>query len=474
MRLLKTKLKKAILNRVHRQNELDRSKRSIPVCLPPALWDLETGRNGHLFSGGADLNQIAREYGTPLHVVDKKRLEKNYFAFVNAFKKHYPQVEITYSYKTNPLPGALKILHDLGAGAEVISHFELWLALKMGVPVEKIVFNGPAKTDEALDLAVASRIKSINIDSEDEIDKIAALAKKYGHQQEVGVRVVTTEGWSSQFGIPIKNGHALQIFERLVRIPHVVPQCIHIHLGTGIKSIETYTQAVKQVLDLAVELKQQLGLNLQSLNYGGGFGVPCVQSYSYWDNKLMLNHLPPASIDPGTCPPVESYGKALADVISPYLAQDPEFRPTIYFEPGRVVTSSAQILLLKIIAIKPGPANIKYAVADGGINIASSLGSEHHEVFAVARANETSDSEYYNIVGPLCCPHDVLFSVKKLPQLKAGDILAVMDAGAYLIPCQTNFSNPRPSAVVVEDGKCKLERERESFEHVVALDAFQD
>jgi diaminopimelate decarboxylase len=110
--------------------------------LSPDLWQLESNSSGQLMIQGIDSVHLSREYGTPLFVVDKNRLKTNYFHFYNSFKKFYPYVEIAYSYKTNPLPGALKALHEFGASAEVVSPFELWLALKLDVPPVKIIFNG--------------------------------------------------------------------------------------------------------------------------------------------------------------------------------------------------------------------------------------------------------------------------------------------------------------------------------------------
>src|SRR5262249_25460286 len=138
--------------------------------LPPDRWDLEVSPDGHLAIQGCDSVMLAEHYGTPLYVVDRARLERNYRGFIDTFLAHYPRVEVGYSYKTNPLPGAIQVLHGLGANAEVISHFELWLALRLGVPPDRIIFNGPGKTPESLRVAVEKNIKLINIDGLGEID----------------------------------------------------------------------------------------------------------------------------------------------------------------------------------------------------------------------------------------------------------------------------------------------------------------
>src|SRR6185369_12390170 len=116
-----------------------------PTALDPQLWDLSVDGAGYLWWEGCRLEELAAEYGTPLHVVNRARLEANWHHFHDAFAARYPRVKVAYSYKTNPLPGVLQALHGFGADAEVISHFELWMALELGVPPQRIVFNGPAK-----------------------------------------------------------------------------------------------------------------------------------------------------------------------------------------------------------------------------------------------------------------------------------------------------------------------------------------
>lgn len=222
----------------------------------PEEWEMEIGPKGSLVIRGCDVVHLAQEYGTPLFIVDKQKLERTFFDFLSAFKDKYEKIEIAYSYKTNPLPSVIKILHDFGASAEVISPFELWLALKLGVPPDKIIYNGPAKTEDALRSAISNKIKLINIDGPTEIDLIARLSKMHTHSQQVGVRVVTGVGWASQFGFKIKNGTAFKAFQELVGLQNVDPCGLHLHLGTGIKDIQTYIQAIDEILDFSVQLKK--------------------------------------------------------------------------------------------------------------------------------------------------------------------------------------------------------------------------
>lgn len=463
------RLKKALLEFVHRRNETARRRHSESGRLPPSLWDLNVSADGHLIWSGCDLIELTRRHGTPLHVVNKDRLKSNYDSFLEAFRAGYPQVDVAYSYKSNPVPGVLAALDEFGALAEVISHYELWLALHLGVPPERIIFNGPAKPRDALELAVSRGVGMINLDSESEIAPIVELARAYGRRQPVGVRVVTSVGWASQFGIPIRDGRAAQAFERLARCEGVSPEGIHIHLGTGIHDIDVYVQAIREVLEFSAELAATRNIHLRHFDFGGGFGVPTVRGYSEWDHRLMRNGYPPAPLDPEAAPSIHAYAEAIAGLITDYMNGHTEVVPHIILEPGRAITSSAQCLLLSLINVKTGLNNQRYAVADGGKNLAMPVGYELHEVFVASRMRDATESSY-SIVGPLCYPEDVLVRARAFPELRPGDTLAIMDAGAYFISNQQTFSNPRPAIAMVSNGQATLLRERETFENMIERD----
>ena len=195
-----------------------------------------------------------------------------------------------FSYKTNPLPGAIRALHRFGASAEVISHFELWLALQLGVPPGRIILNGPAKTLPALDLAVRHGVKLINIDGFAEIEQIDRRAGQHGRKQPVGVRIVTSVGWASQFGFRLagrcRDGG---VPEESSRAAHLDPCALHIHLGTGIRDTQIYFQAIREALQLAARLRAELGVAIRHLDLGGGFGVPTVRPLSPLDAKFLAN-----------------------------------------------------------------------------------------------------------------------------------------------------------------------------------------
>lgn len=467
---LRRAAKLAVLHVLHSRDESKRRRlyggqRSIPLH----HWNISASNEGHLIVGGCDAVELVQRYGTPLHVVDEAMLVRTFSAFKEAFLRRYPRVEIGYSYKTNPLPGVLTALHRAGASAEVISHFELWLALKLGMPGERIIFNGPAKTPEALALAVSNKVKLINIDNLDEPQAIHRLAESHGCRQPVGVRVVPSVGWAGQFGLNIRSGAALAAFRRIAGFDRLIPCGIHMHLGTGIKSVDIYLTAVKEALEFAKSIEKQFGMRMAFLDFGGGFGVPTVKHYSVNDVRLMANGFPPTVLDVSAHPPPDAFAVAVGDLVSRYYPSAEAEQPTIILEPGRAITSSAQMLLLRVLAVKIRHGDNDAVITDGGKNIALPTHYELHELVPASKFGR-SPTRSYDVFGPLCHPGDLLFQSIALPTLEPGDLLAIMDAGAYFIPNQTNFSNPRPAAVMVREGRAEVIRERETFEHVVARD----
>jgi diaminopimelate decarboxylase len=467
---LRERAKRLLIERRHRANEARRAALGQRDGLPPSRWGAAVSAAGDLLIGGCAVADLAEQFGTPLLVVDRNRLETDYARFEAAFASLYPQVEIAYSYKTNPLPGALAVLHELGAAAEVISYFELWLALQLGVPPARIVLNGPGKGRDAIDLAVARGVKLINVDSAEEIGPVAAAARRAGRRQAVGVRVVTSVGWSAQFGLPLRGGAAFDAFRRLRFTAELEPIGLHVHLGTGLRDAPTYLRAVRETLDFARALRAELGIDIRCFDLGGGFAVPTVREFDVWDERLMRHRRPPAPIDPEATPEPSAYARAIVDLVRRFHPGNGGAPPpALIFEPGRAVSSSAQSLVLRVLAIKDTTAGAPAVILDGGKNLAAPLAYEWHELLPARGCTRARDRRYH-FFGPLCHPGEQLFVAKEFPPLSSGDAVAVMDAGAYFVPNQTNFSQPRPAAVLVHDGRATLLRERETFEDIVQRD----
>lgn len=434
--------------------------------LTPELWGCGVNDRGELAIRDVSLVDLARQYGTPLHVVDRERLTRNVDDFLGPFRRRYPRVRLASSYKTNPVPGVLQVLHEAGTIAEVISPFELWLALRLGVPGQNIVYNGPGKTPESLRQAVEAGIRLIHIDGLHEIEAIAAAAREFHKRPRVGLRVVTSVGWSGQFGLSVADGSALRAFAEMRRHPELAPVALHLHIGTGVKDVAAYATAVEEVLRFAGTLHRELGITIESFDFGGGFGVPTVRTRSTWDDRLNHHGHPARLAIPADCPTPDDYAAALIPLVRKHC-RDRE--PEILLEPGRAITSSAQILLLQVLAVKDAGDGRRSVILDGGKNLTLPLEWETHQIFPASRMTAPHETTC-DLYGPLCHPGDVLARHKRMPAPEAGDILAVMDAGAYFVPNQLNFSQPRPAIVLLEDRHVRCLRQREQFEDIVRLD----
>jgi diaminopimelate decarboxylase len=183
----------------------------------------------------------------------------------------------------------------------------------------------------------------------------------------------------------------------------------------------------------------------------------------------MANGFPSTVLDPDAHPVLDKFAEAVSKLVNRYYPPSQDHRPTIILEPGRAISSSAQTLLLRVLAVKEPAGGKEIVITDGGKNLALPTGYEHHQLVAASRLGHTA-TRTYDVFGPLCHPGDILFHAVSLPALEPGALLGIMDAGAYFIPNQTNFSNPRPAAVMVREGRAHLIRQRETFEHVVTLD----
>ncbi len=463
---LMSAVRRLILGALHAVDQRDGEA----APLGPELWGMSVNAAGQLAWDGFPLQDLARDYGTPLHVASRAQLEKTYRRFHAAFARRYPHVSVAYSYKTNPLPGVLRALHEFGADAEVISHYELWLALELGVPPGRIVFNGPAKTPAAIELAVERGIKLINIDGAHEIALIEACAARLSRRQAVGVRIVTSVGWSGQFGFSLVNGAALEAFRSIRRSSHLDPCGLHLHLGTDVKDAGLYFQAAREAFAFAALLRSERLADIRHFDLGGGFGVPTVRPLSSMELRFLDQGMPVRPPQPQGVPQVEDYAAGIIPLAEEYAASGMSAPPEIILEPGRALSSSAQCLLLGVLSVKTGQDGARFVIADGGRNLTMPLAYEYHQLFATSRL-DAGRRLRQTVCGPLCHPSDIVAAHRDLPPIEPGDVLAVMDAGAYFIPNQTSFSNPRPAAAMIANGAVSLIRQRESFQDLLRFDA---
>jgi diaminopimelate decarboxylase len=432
------------------------------IDLPLATWGLTRNDAGSLALRGVDLADLLRTYGSPLHVVDSARLAENAADFTSD-----PRCETFFSYKTNPIRGVLERQHRMGIGAEVISPYELWLARQLGVTPQNTIYNGPAKTTESIREAIESDLGLINVNCREEIAVVANVARELRKKPRIGIRIVVPGGWSGQFGEPCDTGSAMRAFAAASAAKELDVVAIHAHVGGEIACKERLVTFVRDILAFTDQLRRELGLHIEILDFGGSLACPTVVRFDRWE--VRLNQLFGCDLVPR--PPesvlgIRDYVRTIAsEVASHWNAHE---RPRIFLEPGRAMTGNTQLLLCRVLSVREG-TDIDYAVLDAGINVAEPVRNEYHQLAPVG-ARAGARRKLYRLTGPICTPMDVLYGAWELPELHVGDALAILDSGAYFVPFATSFSFPQPAIALVEDGEHRLLRRAERFEDLAGLD----
>lgn len=440
--------------------------------IPAEHFGLERSSSGDLCVDGVSLPELARQHGSPLHVVNAARLRQNALRFLGAARAARLRCDVFYSFKTNPVPGVISQLKSLGMGAEVISHYELWLARQLGFAPERIVYNGPVKSEASLREAIEADILLLNINHREELATIVRVARELGRRPRVGVRVTLGTGWSGQFGTPVAGGLARRVFEEALASDALQVVGLHAHRGGMLRSEAEAHDFAEQALAFTDQLREDLRLELSFLNLGGSLASPSVRGLSEAEvgrNRTFSSEI--VAPNPADAVTIERYVAAITNKVAEHYRQRGLPAPRVLLEPGRSVTSDAQLLLTQVQSLK-SDGDRAYAVLDAGINLAESCRSEYHQLLLANRAGDGS-RELYALAGPICTPGDTLHWGVRLPPLAAGDSLLIMDAGAYFVAFSNSFSFPRPAIVTVDDGQILLLRRAETFNDLLALDQMQ-
>ncbi len=440
--------------------------------LPLDNWNIHYVDH-HLTLHNQSLKKLAEQYKTPLHVVDLEKLKDNFDGFSKTVSKSGIGCEVFLSYKTNPIPWTLSYLHECGAGAEVISEHELGLAFTLGVPGEKIIYNGPAKSDASIALAISKEILMLNINHFEEISKVQRIASELGKKVNVGLRIVSGDTWAGQFGIPISGGQALNTFRQLLEIPEFNVVGVHCHRGVLLGSKEAVRTHANNVLGFCADLKNELNYIPQIIDFGGSLGISTTRHYTKDDIKFAQTFL----IDPRE-PKVDQkatpqeFAKTIAQAVEDWFQSQSLPPARIIIEPGRSLTGNTQILLSSVMSIRQED-RFSYAIMDAGVNIAEIMAMEFHQIYPVRESNYPRKK--YRLVGPICHMGDTLHYSWELPEVEEGDLIAIMDSGAYFVPQSNSFSFLRPAIIAVDKvGKATIIRHREKENHILARDVLRE
>ena len=418
---------------------------------------LETNSKGHIEFDGFDCVELAEEFKTPLYVISEKRVRENYRKISKTFRSLYKNIEIAYAYKANPTLAVCAILKEEGAMAEIISTGELFLAYLVGVDGSKIVFNGCNKDREGIRLAIKIGAL-INVDSFQDLKTVGEEATKLNMRARIGIRINpivrtgTLSVWetaldNSKFGITMEKG--LEAYRKAKKMKNIDVLGIHTHIGSQIENEKSYITATERIMDFLYDLKKKLGIDIEFIDIGGGIPVP----FRYKE-----------------LPPVEKYAHAIIDTFNEKRERYNLGDPKLVLEPGGSIIGSATILLLKVGIVKREESTKKWVCVDGGanINLRATQGWYVYQIVCCNKMNETK-KEKINIAGPLCYAGDVLGYNRELPYLEEGDILAMLDCGAYTMAIQNRYNSyPFPAVLLLKKNKAVLVRRRENFTDLVA------
>ena len=437
------------------------------------LWGLKVNKSGNLSVNSCDCIDLVEKYGTPLLVVNSERLTKDATQICSALASasFSDGSKVLYSYKTNCTPGILKLIHKYDIGAEVISAYELWLAEKLGIPGKEIVYNGVDKSEESIFRAVNMGILTLNIDHREEIQRIYSIAKKVNKRLNVGIRL----GFNcrSQFGLEIDD-EAIEVCRQIAKLSDFLNlNCVHFNVTSNAKRAKTHKETAIKALRFISMIRGNLGIQIEYLDIGGGFGVPTTKNMSGSEYGIYRAFgCLPKPPSPNDFQDIDSFVKEIYGAIKEECNSLKLKLPKILIEPGRFIISRAQFLLAKVNSVKKRSNGTIFALTDAGrLSLTFPCDFEYHEVFIAGRPHSEMNS-LYNIMGRICTSADWMFKNRILPELKSGDVLAVMDAGAYFSSYSSNFAFPRSAIVVVEEGYEYLIKKRETFEHMVSMDIF--
>ncbi len=404
-------------------------------------------RQGELYCEQVPISQIAKEVGTPCYIYSHATLTRHFQAYDRAFKD-IPHI-IAFAMKANSNLAILRLMAKEGSGVDIVSGGELFRALRAGVPPSKIVFAGVGKNAEEIRDALKADILMFNVESSAEIHAINDVAASVGKKARVALRInpdidpkthpyISTGLKKSKFGIAADR--ALEEFKRASSLGHIEVVGVHAHIGSQLTEVTPFVESLKKVVALVGTLKGQ-GINIQYLNVGGGLGI------TYSDEK------PPLPQD-------------YADAISPLVK---DLNLTLVMEPGRVIVGNAGILVTRVLYEKVGEAK-RFVIVDAAMNdlIRPSLYSAYHEIRPVSEVLLHRPKHAVDVVGPVCESGDFLAKDRLLSEVKPGDLLAVMSAGAYGFVMASNYnSRPRVPEVLVKDGEIHVIRARETYDDLV-------
>jgi diaminopimelate decarboxylase len=417
--------------------------------MPSLLSDFPY-RDGVMECEDVALDDLAAAIGTPFYCYSTATMVRQYRAFAEALVGQ--DASICYAVKANSNQAVLSLFAGLGAGADVVSEGELRRALAAGIPAERIVFSGVAKTAEELSFALSIGIGQINIESEGELDLLSSLAAGRERKVRVAFRVnpdidakthpkITTGKAENKFGVALDA--APRLFARAASLPGIEPVAVAVHIGSQLLDLGPFDAAFTRIAALVHRLRED-GIPIRHLDLGGGIGVP------------YRGETPPS---------LTEYAGIVRRICG-------NLGCSLTFEPGRFLVAEAGALVSRVIVVKQGATRAS-VVQDAAMNdlLRPTLYEAYHPIRPVRQADRSADERIVDIVGPVCETGDYLAVARPMPPVATGDLLAVMFAGAYGAVMSSTYNTRRLIPEVLIDGaRWAVIRPRQSYQDLIGLD----
>ncbi|RWM93463.1 MAG: diaminopimelate decarboxylase [Mesorhizobium sp.] len=413
-------------------------------------------RDGVLHAEDVAISDIAASVGTPFYCYSTATLTRHFRVFAQAFAGL--DALVCYAMKANSNQAVLKILAKLGAGADVVSEGELRRALAAGIPADKILFSGVGKTAREMDFALSAGILCFNVESEPELELLSARATALGKVASISLRInpdvdakthkkISTGRAENKFGIPWQK--ARKVYARAAELPGIKVTGIDTHIGSQITELQPFDDAFALLVELVGVLRAD-GHAIEHIDLGGGLGIP----YRVDNN-----------------PPPLPY--AYAQIVKKHVAK---LGLKVMFEPGRLISGNAGILVSQVIFVKEGDAK-NFLVVDAAMNdlIRPTLYDAFHDIKPVVQQPAAAPRMMVDVVGPVCETGDYLGLDRDLPRLKAGDLIAIATAGAYgAVQAGTYNTRPLVPEVLVDGDRFHIVRRRQTYDELIGLDSLPD
>ena len=413
--------------------------------------------------GGADYADLVARYGTPLYVMEEDKIRSAMRSYRDSIDRFYEgKGLICYASKAFSCKEIYRIAMSEEIGADVVSAGELNTALSVNFPMERVFFHGNAKSDEELEMAVKNKVGHIVVDNIDELRRLSKIAGELNECATIMLRVkpgveahthefVMTGGNDSKFGFSLSTGEVMAAIKEAITLPDLCLTGLHCHIGSQIHEIRPFVETARIMMDLIADVKKETGLEISELNLGGGYGI----RYTDEDDPI----------------PYEDYMRDVSEMIRSKASEHGIGIPYIYMEPGRSIVGEAGTTLYTVGSVKEIPDARTYVAVDGGLfeNPRYSLYGSRYD-FILADRTDAPVFKKVSIAGR-CCETDLLGEDVPMPEVKAGDIIAVLSTGAYNYSMASNYNRNRiPPVVMVSEGRDRIIIRPQSLDDLMRYD----